>query len=139
MVATPIEQEMLELETKFWQAMKDHDVAAAKGATDFPCIVAGASGVGSVNAEQFAQMMTGANWTLLDFKIHDDVLVREIGDDVRLVAYKLHEDLTVDGKPVSMDAADASVWVRRNGTWLCALHTESLLGDAFGRDRTPAN
>ena len=33
------------------------------------------------------------------------------------------------------DAADASTWVRRNGRWVCALHTESLKGDPFGRDR----
>jgi hypothetical protein len=26
--------------------------------------------------------------------------------------------------------------VRRNGQWVCALHTESMLGDPFGRDRS---
>jgi hypothetical protein len=34
-----------------------------------------------------------------------------------------------------LDAADSSTWVRRNGRWLCALHTEAILGDPFGRDR----
>lgn len=47
----------------------------------------------------------------------------------------MHEELTVDGKRVALDAADASTWVRRNGRWVCALHTESLAGDPFGRDR----
>jgi hypothetical protein len=28
-----------------------------------------------------------------------------------------------------------STWVRRNGGWVCALHTESILGDPFGRDK----
>src|SRR6266540_6516732 len=42
-------------------------------------------------------------------------------------------------KPVELDAADASTWVRRNGKWLCALHTESLKGDPFGRDRLSGN
>ena len=46
--------------------------------------------------------------------------------------------LTVDGKPLTLEAADASTWVRRDGRWLCALHTESILGDSFGRDRQPA-
>jgi hypothetical protein len=58
---------------------------------------------------------------------------------VALVGYKVHEDLTVDGKSVSLDAADTSTWVRRDGRWVCALHTESLLGDPFGRDRIRAN
>jgi hypothetical protein len=25
--------------------------------------------------------------------------------------------------------------VKRNGDWVCALHTESLAGDPYGRDR----
>jgi hypothetical protein len=55
---------------------------------------------------------------------------------VAVLAYNVHEELTVEGKPVTIDAADASTWVRRDGRWLCALHSESLKGDPFGRDRT---
>jgi hypothetical protein len=44
------------------------------------------------------------------------------------------EEMTVDGKPVTIDAADASTWVRRNGKWRCAMHAESIKGDPFGRD-----
>ena len=63
---------------------------------------------------------------------------RMLNDDVAIVPYKVHEELTVDGEPVSIDAADACTWVRRNGRWLCALHTESIAGDPFGRDRKPS-
>ena len=59
-------------------------------------------------------------------------------DDVAVIASAVREDLTVDGKPLTIKAADASTWVRRNGRWVCALHTESLLGDPFGRDRKSA-
>jgi hypothetical protein len=41
----------------------------------------------------------------------------------------------VEGEAVSFDAYDTSVWVRDGGGWKCALHTESLVGDSFGRDR----
>jgi hypothetical protein len=61
-----------------------------------------------------------------------------VTDDVAVLAYKVHEELTVEGKKVSFDAADASTWVKRKGQWLCALHTESLSGDPFGRDRQRA-
>ncbi len=134
MATTTVEKEMLELEKKYWQAIQENDVEAAQRATADPCIVAGASGVATINGEMFAQMMSGADWKLNEFKL-DDIQVQPIGDDVRIVAYKVHEDLTVGGQPVSMDAADASVWVRKGGKWVCALHTESLLGDAYGRDR----
>lgn len=49
---------------------------------------------------------------------------------------KVNERLTVDGKPLKLEAADASTWVRRGERWVCALHTEAITGDPFGRDRT---
>jgi uncharacterized protein (TIGR02246 family) len=134
-----IERDVLALERKYWQALKDEDVDAVVDLTDDPCLVVGAQGVGRLEASTFAAMMKNASWTILDFAIGDDVQVRVIGDDFALVAYSVHEDLTVDGEPVSIDAADASTWVRRDGRWLCALHTESISGDPFGRDRTAAS
>ena len=52
------------------------------------------------------------------------------------ISYGVHEDLEVDGKPVQLDAFDMSVWKQAGNGWTCVLHTESLKGDAFGRDRT---
>ena len=136
MAATTVEQEMTELENRYWKAIKDADVSAAQRATDDPCIVAGASGAAKIDSATFAQMMSGANWKVNRFEI-SGMQVQELTPDVRLTAYQVHEDLTVDGQPVSMDAADTSVWVKRGGEWKCAMHTESLLGDAYGRDRKP--
>lgn len=129
-----VEKELLELENRYWQAIKDRDVEAAMRLTDFPCLVAGASGVGLIDKETFTRMMSGARYTLHAFEIRESK-VRQAGDDIALMAYKVHEDLTVDGEKVSMDAADTSVWVRRGGQWRCALHTESLAGDPYGRDK----
>jgi hypothetical protein len=82
-------------------------------------------------------MMRKASWVLEEFDLDADAEVRMLAKDVALVAYKVHEKLTVDGQPVQLDAADASTWVKRDGRWVCALHTEALAGDPFGRDRRP--
>lgn len=58
-------------------------------------------------------MMRTAPWTLDSFKLSDDMQVRMLGKDVAVVAYQVHEELTVEGKPVTLDAADSSTWVRR--------------------------
>jgi uncharacterized protein (TIGR02246 family) len=128
------ERELVELERRYWQALKDGDVATALSLTDDPCIVAGAQGVGLLDHRTFAAMLEGATWKIVDFSIGDDVQVRVLGDTA-LVAYRIHEELLVDGEPVSLDAADTSTWVRRDGRWLCTLHTESIAGDPFDRDR----
>ncbi len=129
-----VEKEVLELENQFWQAIKDRDADAATRLTDFPCLIAGATGIGRVEKEAFIKMMKGARYTVNNFKI-EDAEVRLLSDDVALVAYKIHEELTVEGRKVSMDAADSSVWANRDGQWRCALHTESLAGDPYGRDK----
>lgn len=132
---TQMKQELIELEQRFWRAMKERDVETAMDLTDFPCIVAGSQGVMTVDQPAFEKMMRGATYTIRSAEL-DDAQVRQVSDDVAVVAYKVHEELEVDGKPVSFDAHDSSTWVRRDGRWRCAQHSESLKGDPFGRDRT---
>jgi hypothetical protein len=81
--------------------------------------------------------MRSATYSLRNFELKD-VEVRTLADDIAILAYRVHQELTVDGKPVVVDAADSSTWIKRNGRWTCALHTESLAGDPFGRDRQAA-
>jgi hypothetical protein len=137
MTTATIESELIDLENQYWHAIKNKDVKAAMQLTDSQCIVAGAQGVASIDREAFAGMLSGGAWTLNEFEFVGDVEVRALTDDVAVVAYKVREQLTVDGNPLTFEAADASTWVRRDGHWVCALHTESISGDAFGRDRVP--
>lgn len=135
MAKASVEQELLGLERKYWQAIKDKDVDAAMALTDDPCIVAGAQGVAKIDRAAMAKMMAAGTYTLESFDFEKDAQVRMLGDDIAIVAYKVHEKLKVDGKPVELHAADSSTWIRRDGQWVCAMHTESLAGDPYGRDR----
>jgi ketosteroid isomerase-like protein len=132
----PIEAKLVDFEKQYWQAIKDRDVPAAMRLTDDPCIITGAQGVARITRTAFAGMLQAGGWTLHEFTL-SDVQVRLLGDDVAVLAYKVKELLTVDGKSLTVEAADSSTWVRREGEWMCALHTEALLGDPFGRDKRP--
>ena len=125
------------LEDRFWQAMATQDVAAAPARSDEPPVVAGASGAALIDRDTLGRMLAGGGWTLRAYEI-TGLVVHRVTDDVAVVAYRVHEELEVDGEDVAFDASDASTWVRRDGAWVCALHTESILGDAFGRDRNPS-
>jgi ketosteroid isomerase-like protein len=133
----PIEAKLVDFEKQYWQAIKDRDVPAAMRLTDDPCIITGAQGVARITRTAFAGMLQAGGWTLHEFTL-SEVQVRLLGDDVAVLAYKVKELLTVDGKSLTVEAADSSTWVRREGEWMCALHTEALLGDPFGRDKRPA-
>ncbi len=125
-------QELLNLERRYWSAVQEKDGATTTALSDDPCIVVGAQGVREIGSEQIGQMLDGADFEIERFNM-EDVHVRKLSDGVVALAYKVSESLVVNGEDVSLEAFDSSVWVRRNGEWVCALHTESPAGDPFGR------
>ena len=130
-----IEAEILDLERRYWQAMRECDVRTAVALTEFPCLIAGASGVRSVDQASYEQMMTAGSWRVHEAEIEDGARVRQLTDDVAVILYGVREEMTVEGKPLTLRAFDSSVWVRRNDGWRCAMHSESIAGDG---DRKPA-
>ena len=135
-MAETLKRTLIDLEQKYWRALQEGDAATALKLTADPCIVTGAQGVAKVSKEAFAGMLKNPKWEIDEFEIRD-AEVQELSDDVAIIAYKVRERISVDGEEVELEAADASTWVRnKDGGWICALHTESLSGDPYGRDRT---
>ena len=131
------QQDLLEVERRFWDAMQRKDGQTAASLTDDGCIVVGAQGVSAIDRKTMGKLTTEGQWELQHYAFDEkNAQVRLLSDDVAIVAYKVNERVAVDGRTLPIDANDSSVWVRRNGEWLCALHTESLAGDPYGRDRT---
>jgi hypothetical protein len=95
-------------------------------------MVAGAQGVRSIDHKTFVEMAKSPTWELRNFDL-TDTDVRMVTDDVAIIGYTVTEEMVVEGKPLTLKAADTSTWVRRDGRWVCALHSESVLGDPFGR------
>jgi Domain of unknown function (DUF4440) len=130
---------IIELEAKFWQSVMDKDTEAAVAMLDDKSAVAGAQGLAMLSHSDCRSMAKQGErmWKLKSFRF-DDVKVTFPTADVAVIVYKVTEDMEVYGKPLTLKAADATTWVRKGGKWLAALHTESLLGDPFGRDRKAA-
>ena len=126
-------QDIIELEKKFWQTMVDRDVDTATSMMAGTAIITGAQGAATIDAKAFASMMKEGTWKLHSFKL-DKPQVKFNGGDMAIIGYEVTEKLTVDDKPLELIAYDASVWIRVDGEWKCALHTESVKGDPFGRD-----
>lgn len=125
---TDIKSEILNLEKKYWTAMSEHDLETALGLTDFPCVVAGANGVLSVDKEQFSKMFNSNQESVRSFNFEEDKAeVRQVGPDTAVIAYKVHTTVLKDGKNQKVDAVDASTWIRRGDKWVCAMHTEAEL------------
>ena len=131
------EQELVDVERRFWNAMKEKDAAAASALTDDQCVIVGAQGVSAIDAKTMAKLTSEGQWELEQFSFDEQKRqIRFLTDDIAIVAYPVRERVVVDGETLPVVANDSSVWVRRDGEWRCALHTESLAGDPFGREKT---
>jgi uncharacterized protein (TIGR02246 family) len=126
MTTANIEQSVLGLEKSYWDAIKKKDGAAAARLTADTCLVVSADGVRQVRRDEMPAMMKATPFELQDYGIEGgDVQFMHVGDDVAIVAYKVRANYENDGQSQQMDAYDASVWVKRDGEWTCALHTET--------------
>ena len=133
-MSASVDARLLEAEKSFWEAIKNKDGRSAGRLSDDPCIIVGAQGIAELDRNTIEGMIGAAPFELKSFELdRTNINIRAIRDDVVIVAYKVHEDVRVDGSDVSLDAYDSSVWIRRNGDWVCALHTETLPGDPYGR------
>ena len=130
------EQELMDVERRFWNAMQEKDAATASTLTDDQCVIVGAQGVSAIDAKTMAKLTSEGTWELKHYAFDEQKSqIRFLTDDIAIVAYPVKERVIVDGETLPVEANDSSVWVRRGGQWRCALHTESLAGDPFGRDK----
>ncbi len=123
-----ISTEIMGLEKRYWDAMRDRDLESAVNLTYFPCIVSSEHGVQSVDREQFEKMFNSNEGSFKEWKIDEGkAQVRQIGPDTAVIAYTVHSSVVKDGKTQEIDAVDTSTWVKRNEKWVCAMHTETLM------------
>ena len=136
MITQSDKQELLDVEKEFWDAMKAKDAKIAANMTDDGCIIVGAQGVSAIDSQAMAKMTKEGKWQLKKYSFDEkSTQVRFLTDDIAIVAYTVNEDVVMDGEMIPLEANDSSVWVRREGEWRCALHTESVAGDPFGRKK----
>ena len=134
MAAMQMDREILALEREYWQSMVTRNPEVATRLTAEQSIIVGTEGVGTVSKQEIGSMINSDKWRLKKFEF-GDVKINSMDENTAIIAYTVKEDLDVEGKPLTLEASDSSVWSRRSGKWECVLHTESLKGDPFGRDR----
>jgi hypothetical protein len=131
-----MEKELLDLERQYWDAIKTKDARIAGRLSDEPCVVVGPSGAMSIDRRGMEGMIKDPSFELKSYAFDPkSIQFRSVGRDTAVLAYKVTEELVVDGKPTRLEAYDASMWTRKDGNWVCTLHTESIAGDNFGRDK----
>jgi ketosteroid isomerase-like protein len=119
--------DLFALEKKYWTAMIEHDLQTAVSLTDFPCVVAGPQGARSVDRDEFEQMFNSHEHSIRDVDFQGEPEVRMVNPGTAVIAYKVRTTISADGHKREMDSVDTSTWIKRDGNWVCAMHTETQL------------
>ena len=130
-------QQIFDLETRFWQSMKDKDVETAKSLIAKEGLVTGPMGTMTMNPEKYAEMTRDGQWTLDNFEMKNVEVVQPT-EDSAIIAYEVHQTGDMKGQKMDLRCADSSVWVKEGSDWKVALHTETILEDAKARQSEPA-
>ena len=115
------------LEKDFWQSMVDKNADRAAAMIAEPSLVTGPAGTMRMDPRTYKKMTEEGEWTLDRFEF-SDVEVIFPNEDTGIIAYKVHQTGTMKGEKMDLNCADSSTWVREDGEWKCALHTETILG-----------
>ena len=122
-----MQNEILELEKTYWNAIENQDFDVIKKLTHFPCIVAGRKGVQALEETVFKQMMDAGNKHQLKVVKILQENIEIINETTAAIGYLIEIKNKGENEKTTQKYACTSAWVKENGEWKCVLHTESDL------------
>jgi uncharacterized protein (TIGR02246 family) len=130
---------LIQLETNYWQALKDQDTQAFLALSHDPCLILGVDGVGAYTKAQIRTMLQQEpNYSVQHFELKE-LHARLLSPNVGIVAYTVQLTLIMYEERLSFETTDTSTWMRQKGQWACAMHSEPLFGHPLqvGKEHAP--
>lgn len=122
-----METQIIELEKKYWQGMENHDYETVRKLTHFPCIIAGKSGLQSVDEATFKKMFESVDGDKIKVVRFSDVQTQLLNENTAVTAYLIELKIADEKQNNPVKCACTSTWVKENNNWVCAMHTETEL------------
>jgi len=124
MSMTKQQNEIVELEKAFWDSIVDGKPEVATEILTEPAMMVSGHGATKFDHATYRKMASDEKYKLVDYTMSDmDVIFPR--DDVAIASYHVVQNMVMEGKPMQMDVYDTSTWVKVEGRWRCATHTES--------------
>ena len=118
---------LIDLETRFWQAMVDADNDTATALLAEPALMVSPHGAFQFDHATYRKMADQGPQVVTSFKLQD-VKVLFPNPDTAIVTYKVAQGVAPRGDTAAAQTEemhDTSTWVRAGKGWKCAIHTET--------------
>ena len=117
---------LVDLETKFWDAIVHQDTDAAIDLLGEPAVMVNAHGAVKFDHAGYREMAEKGSMVVTDFEL-SDVDVVFPNDTTAILTYRVKQSLETRGTGQTSveEMNDASTWVRSGQGWRCVMHTET--------------
>jgi ketosteroid isomerase-like protein len=116
-----------QLERRFWQSLVDNDAATATGLLTEPALMVSAHGAMKFDHAGYRRMAEKGPRVLTGFELSDLEVVFP-NETTAIATYHVKQRVAPrdakDGVDVQ-EMTDTSTWVKQDGSWKCAMHTET--------------
>ena len=118
------QQDIMELERRFWQAMVDRDIDVATSLLDRHSVSVSGGGIHHFDPSEYKAMALAGDGRITSFSFSDERVIFP-SPDVAIASYRAEQSFTMKGKRHDMVVYDTTTWVRKDGKWLASGHTET--------------
>jgi ketosteroid isomerase-like protein len=117
---------LVDLETKFWQAMVDRDTDAALNLLCEPALMISSHGAMKFDHAGYRRMADQGSIVIQSFEF-SKMEVMFPNDATAILSYRVRQAVAPrgQGRTKQQEMHDTSTWVRASDGWRCALHTET--------------
>lgn len=119
---------LIDLETKFWQSMVNHETEVALNLLCEPALMVSSHGAMKFDHDAYRQMADQGSMEIKSFEFNDMQVVFP-NDSTAVLSYRVKQALAPRGKQATTEQEmnDTSTWVQTDQGWRCAMHTETQM------------
>jgi ketosteroid isomerase-like protein len=122
---------IIELENRFWQSLVDNDVDAATDLLTEPALMVSAHGAMKFDHAGYRRMAEQGPMVVTGFEL-SDVQTIFPNETTAIATYRVKQKIARRGSQEAdvQEMNDTSIWIKRDGSWKCAMHTETAASGA---------
>jgi ketosteroid isomerase-like protein len=120
------EQELVNLETRFWQSMVDRDSDTAAALLSEPALMVSSHGAMQFDRAGYRKMADQGPMVVKSFEF-DDMQVLFPNPSTAILTYSVRQGVAPRGKGETtfQEMNDSSTWIKTGNDWKCVAHTET--------------
>lgn len=124
--------EIMQLETEFWQSLLDDEPERAAALLTETATSVAKFGIHHFTPAEYITMARKGPAKLTAFAFSNDKVLFPT-PDVAIATYEVEQKFEMNGELQEMVCLDTTTWVRRDGRWLAAAHTETAKQEMHNR------